>query len=109
MSFSSDFKKRAKQFYEFNYRKLRNEATVTCTNKTINKCNPLIKPCLFDVISDPCELNNLANNYPNIVKSLVTRLLEFNASSIAPANLPIDERANPIYFDHTWTNFGDFI
>ena len=88
---------------------MRNEATVTCASKPVNDCNPLIKPCLFDVINDPCELNNLADKYPNIVKTLSTRLLEFNSSSIAPANLPIDERGNPIFFDRTWTNFGDFI
>jgi hypothetical protein len=61
------------------------------------------------VINDPCEFNNLADTYPNIVKALAMRLLEFNASSVPPANLPIDERGNPIYFDHTWTNFGDLI
>lgn len=73
------------------------------------KCNPLAKPCLFDVVTDPCEMNNLAEKYPNIVKALMNRLAEFNDSALQPANLPIDERANPIFFDHTWTNFGDFI
>lgn len=88
---------------------MRNDATVTCGTKQGNKCNPLTKVCLFDVVNDPCELNNLAEKYPNIVKILTTRLLEFNASALAPANLPIDQRGNPNFFDHTWTNFGDFI
>lgn len=88
---------------------LRNQATVTCASKAVNKCNPLSKPCLFDVVNDPCELNNLADKFPNIVKTLTTRLLQFNASSIAPGNLPIEAKANPIFFDHTWSNFGDFI
>ncbi|CRL00636.1 CLUMA_CG013896, isoform A [Clunio marinus] len=89
--------------------KLRNEATVTCSQKDVNTCNPLTKPCLFDILNDPCESSNLADKFPNIVKTLTERLLDFNASSIAPGNLPIDERGNPIFFDHTWTNFGDFI
>lgn len=66
-------------------------------------------PCLFDVINDPCELNNLAEKYPNIVKTLQMRLHEFNVSAVPPGNLEIDPRGNPIFFDYTWTNFGDFI
>lgn len=90
-------------------RKLRNEATVTCTNKAGNDCNPLSKPCLFDVVTDPCELNNLADKFPNIVKTLTNKLIEYNASSVPPGNLPIDDRGNPMFFDRTWTNFGDFL
>lgn len=82
---------------------------MTCASKPLNKCNPLSKPCLFDVLADPCEFNNIADKFPNILKTLQTRLLEFNASSIGPSNMPIDERGNPIFFDRTWTNFGDFI
>lgn len=44
-------------------RKIRSEATVECLNdqgkETI--CRPLDKPCLFNIIIDPCEKNNLAD------------------------------------------------
>jgi hypothetical protein len=88
---------------------MREEATVSCTNEQIMQCHPLESPCLFDVISDPCEENNLAEKYPNILKMLTKRLQEYNASAIPPGNEPIDERGNPKYFNYTWTNFGDLI
>lgn len=91
------------------FRKLRNEATIICEGKEVSTCSPLSKTCLFDVINDPCELNNLADKFPNIVKALTSRLMEFNSSAIAPGNMPIDQRGNPMFFDHTWTNFGDFV
>lgn len=82
---------------------------MTCGSKVVKNCNPLSKPCLFDVANDPCELNNLAEKFPNIVKALSTRLQDFNSSAVPPANMPIDERGNPMFFDRTWTNFGDFV
>lgn len=85
------------------------EATISCQNEQIMQCHPLESPCLFDVINDPCEENNLADKYPNIMKTLMMRLEEFNASALPPGNLPIDERGNPNYFNHVWTNFGDYI
>lgn len=75
----------------------------------MENCNPLEKACLFDVLNDACEENNLAEKFPNILKTLMIRLQEYNSSAIKPGNLPIDNRGNPIYFDHTWTNFGDLI
>ncbi|KAG5676135.1 hypothetical protein PVAND_005986 [Polypedilum vanderplanki] len=86
----------------------RRAATVACTNIEIDKCKPLEKPCLFDILNDPCEENNLADKYPNIMKTLMSRLNEFNASSIPASNLPIDQRGNPKYHNYVWTNWGDF-
>lgn len=40
---------------------------------------------------------------------MMIRLQEFNLTAIAPGNMPIDERGNPIYFNRVWTNFGDYI
>lgn len=88
--------------------KLRRAATVECTNIEVEKCKPLEKPCLFNISNDPCEENNLAEKYPNIMNTLISRLNEFNASSIPPSNLPIDQRGNPKYHNYVWTNWGDF-
>lgn len=68
-----------------------------------------MKSCLFDIVNDPCEYNNVAEKYPNILKMLTSRLNSFNESAVTPGNLPIDRRGDPIFFDHTWSNFGDFI
>lgn len=45
-------------------RKMRAEATVECRAKnqtTDSVCRPLEKPCLFNIVADPCEQNNLAD------------------------------------------------
>lgn len=61
------------------------------------------------MINDPCEKINLAEKFPTILKTMMIRLQEFNLTAIAPGNMPIDERGNPIYFNRVWTNFGDYI
>lgn len=92
------------------FRRSRVEATISCSNiENIVACNPLESPCLFDVINDECEQNNLAEKYPNILKTMMIRLQDYNSSAVPPANKEIEPRGNPKFFDYTWTNFGDFI
>ena len=38
--------------------------------KEITPCVPWQKPCLFDLIQDPCETNNIASIRPAQVKAL---------------------------------------
>ncbi|XP_076619804.1 arylsulfatase J [Colletes latitarsis] len=92
-------------------RKLRAEATITChpQNETLLLCKPLEAPCLFNVHLDPCEHNNLANEYPAIVNSLKQELRRLNATAVPPGNMSWDKRANPDFWDHMWTNFGDYL
>lgn len=91
-------------------REMRLEATVDCVkNETIaTDCRPLEKPCLFNVDLDPCEQNNLADKYPEILNEMLKKLAEYNQTALPPANLPLDPNADPRFFDNTWTNFGDF-
>jgi hypothetical protein len=72
------------------------------------KCKPLEQPCLFNIDADPCEHYNLAEKFPHILDSLVLRLEELNKTAIPAGNLPLDPRADPRFWDHTWTNFGDY-
>lgn len=46
-----------------NMRKIRLQATVDCLNDQTKEiiCQPLEKPCLFNINVDPCEKNNLAD------------------------------------------------
>ncbi|XP_018331211.1 arylsulfatase B [Agrilus planipennis] len=93
-------------------RQLRSEAQLNCTSadsaKRI-KCLPLNSPCLFNIAEDPCEENNLASLYPNILQWLEHALQKLNSTAVPPANLPIDERGDPKYWNNTYTNFGDYI
>ncbi|KAK9297061.1 hypothetical protein QLX08_009083 [Tetragonisca angustula] len=92
-------------------RALREDAMIKCPprNDSLPLCRPLQAPCLFNVREDPCEDNNLINRFPSLASELRERLRKLNATAILPGNLPWDSRANPDYWDHTWTNFGDYL
>lgn len=54
---------------------LRHQATVFCGEKKPDlECNPLAAPCLFNVIDDPCEFNNLADMNPGLLATLLSRV-----------------------------------
>ncbi|XP_067001721.2 arylsulfatase B [Anabrus simplex] len=99
----------------------RSEAEVTCFSPSLTtteatteglapptNCKPLKAPCLFNIHSDPCEQYNLADRYPGILRHMLQLLEQHNATAVAPSNLPWDPRADPRFWDHTWTNFGDY-
>lgn len=46
--------------------------------------------------------------YPSVLRHLDSLLSSINKTAIPPGNLPIDSRGDPRFWDHTWTNFGDF-
>lgn len=93
---------------------LRNEAEVICDSSPVyahverSECKPLIAPCLFNIRNDPCEQHNLADMYPEILQLLEVSISQINATVVPPSNLPWDPRADPRFWDHTWTNFGDY-
>lgn len=93
-----------------NMREIRTEATINCvknqTTETI--CRPLEELCIFNINTDPCEQNNVAKEYPEILQRLLARLEAYNDTAVPPSNLPLDPNANPRFFDNVWTNFGDF-
>lgn len=90
-------------------RELRKSALVSCPKSVIKKCDPRVKVCLFNVLDDPCERVNLATESPELVKEMLKRLYEYNATAIPATNLPVDERGDPKYWGYTFTNFGDFM
>lgn len=87
----------------------RNKLQVDCGPRLqrADACEPLKSPCLFDIVQDPCELNNLASNEPATVEQLVNLLDRFNATAVAPLNRPPDPLSNPKYWKYTFTNWGD--
>lgn len=89
-------------------RRLRNAATINCPSKRGAACNPLNAPCLFQIIKDPCEQNNMAKQYPKVLEVMLKELQLVNATAIPPSNKPDDPRGNPRLWNYTWTNFGDF-
>ncbi|BFG03161.1 arylsulfatase B [Drosophila madeirensis] len=92
--------------------RLRAAATVTCQGKSTQGTSCVATafsaPCLFRVRDDPCEQFNLAEQYPKVLDLLRAELQHINTTVVAPSNQPDDPRASPMYFNYTWTNFGDY-
>lgn len=61
-------------------------------------------PTLYDLASDPRELNNISTAHPDIVAQLTARLAIWGAQQVAVvANDTIDPRSNPSNFNGSWT------
>jgi hypothetical protein len=89
-------------------KKMRGEATMKCDeNIIINYCNPLEEPCLFDIVSDPCERNNLAQKYPAKVKFLLSRLEQYILEMVPSARQKPDPNCDPKLHDFQWTFWQD--
>ena len=85
---------------------LRAKATVTCNlhrNSEKIECIPMESPCLFNIIEDPCELNNLANVYPMKMKELKRILDDLTLKVIPTRRKQPDPQSDPIHFNGTWT------
>ena len=81
-------------------------AIVQCGEKPKNastNCDVKKSPCLYDISKDPCEYNNLANEFPNVVKMLQSKLNEYRKTMQKPRIKPDDPASNPKYFGGVWT------
>ncbi|GBN73448.1 Arylsulfatase J [Araneus ventricosus] len=61
-----------------------------------SSCKPTEKPCLFNITEDPCEYVNLADIYPDMVKMMMDKIIEYNATAMEPQFKPKDHRADPM-------------
>jgi len=79
LKFYGDWYKRPASPHELDYLRkprLLNNATVACNNELPHPllhthaplCDPMKKPCLFNIKWDPCEFHNLADFMPNTLK-----------------------------------------
>ncbi|XP_058463030.1 arylsulfatase B-like [Malaya genurostris] len=83
---------------------MRHAATVICdTYSNASICDPQKSPCLFDLINDPCEQNNLAASYPEIESDLRQDVQRYMEIATEPRNKPGDNRSDPIHYNTTWT------
>ena len=82
-----------------------NSVKINCGKKPFNastNCNPVVKPCLFHIATDPCEYYNIADNNMIIVNQMLDRLQDYNNTMIAPGNKDEDPAGNPKYHNNTW-------
>ena len=83
----------------------RSSVVVKCGEKPANastNCQPKKKPCLYNIVKDPCEYNNVADLYPDIVAGMMERITAYNATSVPPRNKPADPKGYPIHHGGVW-------
>ncbi|XP_075554657.1 arylsulfatase I-like [Dermacentor variabilis] len=92
----------------------RREATVTCSadgadDLAADDFDPCATVFVFDIFSDPCEINNLASSLPEVRDDLLGRLTTYRATLLSPrpANNEADERGYPEYHNCTWSPWLD--
>ena len=62
------------------------------------------QPCLFNIVNDPTEHNNIANIYPNITKNLTKLFYSFNNEYHPPKNAPQQDLTG--YCNAIYQNYG---
>ncbi|XP_077515182.1 arylsulfatase B-like isoform X2 [Amblyomma americanum] len=70
-------------------------------------CDSTVAPCLFDIIEDPCEYHNIADEKPEVTRRLLSRLECYKQTAVPPGNLEPDERSNPSLHNNAWVPWGD--
>ncbi|KAG8194371.1 hypothetical protein JTE90_010987 [Oedothorax gibbosus] len=65
-------------------------------------CEPMKASCLFDILNDPCEYNNLATKLPRTVQELEGLLDQYRSQAVPVRNRPLDPASNPKYHGYAW-------
>lgn len=90
---------------------LRAKSTLKCTvEPDSTPCDPVInsKPCLFDLETDPCEMNNLADSHPEVLLEMLALVGKYEATLVPQINKPADvEGSDPRKFNNTWSPWID--
>ncbi|XP_052871938.1 arylsulfatase B-like [Anopheles cruzii] len=82
---------------------LRRHARVNCSNAIATRdCNPLQRPCLFDIINDPCEMHDIAAEHPIRMRQIQENIEDYRSRAVKPRNRPHDPAANPANFGGVW-------
>ncbi|XP_015113877.1 arylsulfatase B [Diachasma alloeum] len=88
--------------------KLREQARVSkCLDMRlfrINGTNPCRNEteCLFDIVQDPCEVDNIARLHPKIVRELDSILERYGNMLTKQPNIPTNWNADPRRHNSTW-------
>ncbi|KAK8783810.1 hypothetical protein V5799_009826 [Amblyomma americanum] len=81
----------------------RRRATLTCGAGNRENFSSSTSVYLFDIVEDPCELNNLASSLPNVVASMKKRMDFYRESAVPPRNKPVDPAGFPEYHNGVWS------
>lgn len=84
-------------------RQTASEVDCRLTDNEERACDPLLDPCLFNLLDDPCEYNNLADQKNDILERLIANLNTYRLSALPIRNKGPDLSANPRFHNNTWT------
>lgn len=84
--------------------RLRQEAKVTCNHNFDNVLFCDSDPCLFNLETDPCELNNIANSNPDMV-NLIEDLIRIYKKTSVTMSMYTDPASNPEFYNGTWSQW----
>ncbi|XP_055333762.1 arylsulfatase B-like [Paramacrobiotus metropolitanus] len=74
----------------------------------VSKCAPHLSDCLFDLVNDPCELNNIAASYPSMLKTLKDKIAVYNTTFFPSRKVSYDPASDPgKYWDGIWVPWKD--
>nr|XP_050032958.2 arylsulfatase B-like [Dermacentor andersoni] len=85
----------------------RQRATLSCGGGPSKSFSPNDTVFLFDIVQDPCELNNVAEQHPKIVASLRKRIDAYRAVAVPARNKPKDPASFPEYHKGIWAPWVD--
>nr|XP_054933356.1 arylsulfatase B-like [Dermacentor andersoni] len=80
----------------------RERATLKCGNPDNGQFQPNDAVHLFDIIEDPCELNNVASSHPEVVEFLRRRIAAYQAEAMPVQYEPKDPAGFPENHNGTW-------
>ncbi|XP_055593389.1 arylsulfatase B-like isoform X2 [Uranotaenia lowii] len=82
---------------------LRKHAVISCkTPLNPTSCDPRVRACLFDIINDPCERNDISAREPYKFRELRAKVERYRRAAAKPRNKPADPAANPANFGGVW-------
>lgn len=85
-------------------KKLMKKSATECNrNSPVTNCNPKLAPCLFNIIDDPCEMNNMAEAHPEKLVELINELNRHFQLMVPSLRKSSDPMSDPKYHNNTWS------
>lgn len=100
------YSKKLKSVTGLRVNQMRQEAKVFCDvfgNANLNPCLPNVKPCLFELYRDPCELNNLDKKFPKKYIEMMDRFKKHLSKEIPSRRVLADPKFSFAQFNNTIT------
>ena len=73
----------------------------------VSPCRPWERACLFDLINDPCETNNIAASNPVLVNLLAQKVALYNQTAMPSVTRPFDALSDPANWGDIWAPWLD--